>query len=74
LTGYGRLASTALLLPWTHLPEPLVGQLTDAIDSSWNAATRAAAYAAIAERAPAALRSTLLDEGLRAAATVARHV
>ncbi|MFZ4268995.1 hypothetical protein [Streptomyces arboris] len=70
LTDYGRLVLTALLLPWTQSPEALVGRLTDAVDNSWNAATRAAAYAAIAEHAPATMRSALLDEGLRAAAIV----
>ncbi|MFJ7985213.1 hypothetical protein [Streptomyces sp. NPDC096351] len=70
LTDYGHVVTTALLLPWTRPPEPLVERLTDAVDSSWNAVTRAAAYASVAENAPAALRTPLLDEGLSAAAMV----
>ncbi|MFF1518004.1 hypothetical protein [Streptomyces sp. NPDC058305] len=70
LTDFGRVTCTAQLLPWTQPAEPLVDRLLNAVDLSWNAATQTAAYAAIAEHAPATLRSTPLDKGLKAAATL----
>ncbi|QJS98901.1 hypothetical protein G9272_00810 [Streptomyces asoensis] len=71
LTDYGHLVSTARLLPWVRPPlEEFVQRLVDGVDEQWNAATRAAAFAALAESAPLAMRPDLVARGLTEAATV----
>lgn len=71
LTDYGHLVSTARLLPWVREPlDELVQRLVDGIDGQWNAATRAAAFAALAESASLPLRPDLVAQGLTEAATV----
>ncbi|MGW6834576.1 hypothetical protein ACWGCI_14335 [Streptomyces sp. NPDC054949] len=71
LTDYGHLVSTARLLPWVQEPpDEFVRRLLDGIDGQWNAATRAAAFAALAESAPLALRPDLVSRGLIEAAAV----
>ncbi|MGQ4362970.1 hypothetical protein [Streptomyces sp. SAS_272] len=71
LTDYGRLVSTARLLPWVRPPvDELVHRLVEGVDRSWNEATRAAAFAALAESAPPSRRTDIITQGFSLAAAV----